>query len=156
MTKSTKIAIFPGSFDPITNGHLDIIIRSIALFDKIVVAIGNNKKKSYFFSIEKRLKFLENTLRNYQNIEIKQFKGLTINFCLKEKANFILRGLRNPIDFEFEKNIAQINRLMSKEKLETVFLLTSSDTSYISSSIVREIMSYKGDYQKMVPNPVRI
>lgn len=151
-----RIAVFPGSFDPITNGHLDIIDRAVPLFDKIIVAIGNNNTKKYFFSVTKRLKFIQKTLKNYHNTEIKQFDELTVDFCLKQQANFILRGLRNPSDFEFEKNIAQINRLMTEGKLETVFLLTSADKSYISSSIVREIMSYKGEYQKMVPDSVRI
>jgi pantetheine-phosphate adenylyltransferase len=150
-----RIAVFPGSFDPITNGHLDIIERAVPLFDKIIVAIGNNAAKKYMFSLDKRIEFLQKTLSKFNNIEIKQFDGLTVDFCLHEKANFILRGLRNPADFEFEKNIAQINRLMTAGKLETVFLLTSADKSYISSSIVREIMSYDGDYYKMVPEFVR-
>lgn len=150
-----RIAVFPGSFDPITNGHLDIIERAVPLFDKIIVAIGNNSAKKYMFSLEKRIEFLQKTLSKFNNIEIKQFDGLTVDFCLNENANFILRGLRNPADFEFEKNIAQINRLMTAGKLETVFLLTSADKSYISSSIVREIMSYDGDYHKMVPEFVR-
>ena len=150
-----RIAVFPGSFDPITNGHLDIIERAVPLFDKIIVAIGNNAAKKYMFSLDKRIEFLQKTLSKFNNIEIKQFDGLTVDFCLHEKANFILRGLRNPADFEFEKNIAQINRLMTTGKLETVFLLTSADKSYISSSIVREIMSYDGDYYKMVREFVR-
>lgn len=151
-----KIAVFPGSFDPITNGHLNIIQRAIPLFDKIIIGIGNNKTKQYFFSIEKRLVFLQKTLKKYKNIKIKKIKGLTINFCLKEKANFILRGLRNYIDFEFEKNIAYHNYLLSNKKIETIFLLTSIHTSHISSSIVREFIHYKGKYEIMVPNSVRI
>lgn len=152
----SRIAVFPGSFDPITNGHFDIIERAVPLFDKIIVAIGFNSEKKYMFSLEKRIEFLHESLKQFKNIEIKKFDGLTVDFCKKENANFLLRGLRNPADFEFEKSIAQINRLMTNGKLETVFLLTSAEKSYISSSIVREIMSYNGDYQKMVPNAVRI
>lgn len=151
-----KIAVFPGSFDPITNGHLDIIQRAIPLFDKIIIGIGNNQKKKYFFSIEKRLIFLTKTLNKYKNIEIKKINGLTINFCLKEKAHFILRGLRNYIDFEFEKNIAHTNYLLSNKKIETFFLLALPNTAYISSSIVKEFISYKGQYEIMVPDTVRI
>ncbi|MCB9201673.1 MAG: pantetheine-phosphate adenylyltransferase [Flavobacteriales bacterium] len=152
----SRIAVFPGSFDPITNGHFDIIERAVPLFDKIIVAIGFNSEKKYMFSLEKRIEFLQESLKQFKNIEIKKFDGLTVDFCKKENANFLLRGLRNPADFEFEKSIAQINRLMTNGKLETVFLLTSAEKSYISSSIVREIMSYNGDYKKMVPDAVRI
>lgn len=150
-----KIAVFPGSFDPITNGHLNIIERAIPLFDKIIIGIANNTKKKYFFSIEKRLIFLKKTLNQYQNINIKKINGLTINFCLKEKANFILRGLRNYIDFEFEKNIAHSHYILSKKKIETIFLISSPETSYISSSIVREFIRYKEKYEIMIPNTVK-
>lgn len=152
----TRIAVFPGSFDPITNGHFDIIIRAIPLFDKIIVAIGNNSNKKYFFSIEKRLEFLKKTLKNYCKIEIAQFQELTIDFCIKNKANFILRGIRNNVDFELEKNTSYVNQIISNGKLDTIFLFSSYDKSHISSSIVREIMTHNGEYQKIVPNSVRI
>lgn len=151
-----KIAVFPGSFDPITNGHLNIIQRAIPLFDKIIIGIANNQKKKYFFSIKKRLNFLQDTLKKYKNIEIKKINGLTINFCLKQKANIIIRGLRNYIDFEFEKNIAQNNYILSNKKIETIFLLSSIDTSHISSSIVREFINYKGKYEILIPKTVKI
>ena len=146
-------AIFPGSFDPITLGHCDIIRRAVPLFDEIILAIGVNSSKKYMFSLEQRIAFLEETFKNEPKIRVTQYKGLTVDFCKKEQANFILRGLRNPADFEFEKAIAQTNRLISG--IDTVFLLTSADTSYISSSIVRDILRNKGDISKLVPKTVR-
>ena len=146
-------AIFPGSFDPITLGHCDIIRRALPLFDEIILAIGVNSSKKYMFSLEQRIAFLEETFKNEPKIRVTQYKGLTVDFCKKEQADFILRGLRNPADFEFEKAIAQTNRLISG--IDTVFLLTSADTSYISSSIVRDILRNKGDISKLVPKTVR-
>ncbi len=147
-------AIFPGSFDPITLGHEDIIRRGITLFDEIVIAIGVNSEKKYMFSLEERKKFLEETFKDLPKISIITYEGLTIDLCKKINANFILRGLRNPADFEFEKAIAHTNRRMSK--IETVFLLTASKTSYISSSIVRDVIRNGGEYELLVPNAVRI
>ncbi|MBN3662665.1 MAG: pantetheine-phosphate adenylyltransferase, partial [Ornithobacterium rhinotracheale] len=141
-----RIAVFPGSFDPITLGHCDIINRALPLFDKIIVAIGQNSGKNYMFSLEKRKQFLEETFKDYPNIEIDTYEGLTVDYCLRKKANFILRGLRNPADFEFEKAIAHTNRALTKQQLETVFLLTSSGKSYISSSIVRDVIKNNGNY----------
>lgn len=149
-----KKAIFPGSFDPITLGHEDIITRAIPLFDEIVIAIGVNAEKKYMFSLEERKRFIEETFQNEPKISVIFYEGLTIDICKKIKANFILRGLRNPADFEFEKAIAHTNRRMSK--IETVFLLTASKTSYISSSIVRDVIRNGGEYQLLVPDAVRI
>lgn len=149
-----KKAIFPGSFDPITLGHHDIIKRSIPLFDEIVVAIGINSEKKYMFSLEDRKRFIEEAFADEPNISVVVYEGLTIDLCKKLKANFILRGLRNPADFEFEKAIAHTNRRLSK--IETVFLLTASKTSYISSSIVRDVIRNGGEYQMLVPDSVRI
>ncbi len=149
-----KKAIFPGSFDPITLGHEDIIRRGITLFDEIVIAIGINAEKKYMFSLEERKKFLEETFKDEPNVSIITYEGLTIDLCKKIKANFILRGLRNPADFEFEKAIAHTNRRMSK--IETVFLLTAAKTSYISSSIVRDVIRNNGEYELLVPDAVRI
>lgn len=152
-----KVAVFPGSFDPITLGHYDIIERASRLFDKIIIAIGQNSQKKYMFSLEQRKAFLEKTFQDFPNVEIDSFDGLTIEYCRRKKVNFILRGLRNPADFEFEKAIAHINRTLTLEdKIETIFLLTSSSKSFISSSIVREIISYGGDYTLFVPDAVRI
>jgi pantetheine-phosphate adenylyltransferase len=149
-----KKAIFPGSFDPITLGHFDIIKRSIPLFDEIVVAIGINAEKKYMFSLEDRKRFIEEAFADEPKISVVTYEGLTIDFCKKIKAQFILRGLRNPADFEFEKAIAHTNRRLSK--IETVFLLTAAKTSYISSSIVRDVIRNGGEYQMLVPDSVRI
>ena len=147
-------AIFPGSFDPITLAHEDIIRRGITLFDEIVIAIGVNAEKKYMFSLEERKKFLEETFQDEPKISIITYEGLTIDLCKKINANFILRGLRNPADFEFEKAIAHANRRMSK--IETVFLLTAAKTSFISSSIVRDVIRHKGQYELLVPDAVRV
>lgn len=147
-----KRAVFPGSFDPITLGHVDIIKRAIPLFDEIIIAIGVNAKKKYMFSIEERKKFIENAFFGDDKISVKTYTGLTVDYCKKINADFILRGLRNPADFEFEKAIAQTNRKLSG--IETVFLLTSADTSFISSSIVRDIMRNGGDASELIPDSV--
>lgn len=147
-----KKAIFPGSFDPITNGHFDIIKRGISLFDEVIVAIGINAEKKYMFSLEDRKRFIEESFKDEPKVKVITYTGLTIDLCKKEKADFILRGLRNPADFEFEKAIAHANRTMSK--IETVFLLTAARTSFISSSIVRDILRNGGDVTKLVPESV--
>ena len=147
-------AIFPGSFDPITLGHEDIIRRGIPLFDEIVIAIGVNAEKKYMFSLEDRKRFIEETFKNEPKISIVVYEGLTIELCQKINANFILRGLRNPADFEFEKAIAHTNRRMSK--IETVFLLTAAKTSFISSSIVRDVIRNNGQYELLVPEAVKV
>ena len=149
-----KKAIFPGSFDPITLGHFDIIKRSIPLFDEIIVAIGINSEKKYMFSLEDRTRFIESSFAGEPSVKVVTYKGLTIDLCKKMQANFILRGLRNPADFEFEKAIAHTNRRLSK--IETVFLLTAAKTSYISSSIVRDVIRNGGQYEMLVPESVRV
>ena len=149
-----KCAVFPGSFDPITLGHLDILERSIPLFDEIIIGVGVNSEKKYMFPLSKRMAFIEKTFSEYKSISVAKYQGLTIEFCKKVQANFIIRGLRNPADFEFEKAIAHTNRKLSG--IETVFLLTSAKTSFISSSIVREIISNRGDYTQLVPPTVRV
>ncbi|MDM1367951.1 pantetheine-phosphate adenylyltransferase [Myroides marinus] len=146
-------AVLPGSFDPITNGHYDIIKRALPLFDEIIVAIGVNNDKKYMFSLEDRKKFIEDTFKDEPKIKVATYEGLTTDFCFKVDAQFILRGLRNPADFEFEKAIAHTNRFLTK--LETVFLLTAASTSFISSSIVRDVIRNKGDYSKLVPSTVK-
>ena len=149
-----KRAVFPGSFDPITLGHMDIIKRSIPLFDEIFIGVGNNSEKKYMFSMGKRMAFVEEAFSEIETISVKKYHGLTIEFCKNIDANFIIRGIRNPADFEFEKAIALTNRKLSG--LETVFLLAAAETSYISSSIVREIILNKGDYNQLVPSSVKI
>ena len=147
-------ALFPGSFDPITNGHYDIITRGIKLFDEVIVAIGINSEKKYMFSLEERKHFIEEAFKDEPKVKVVTYEGLTIDFCKEIDAEFILRGLRNPADFEFEKAIAHTNRKLSK--IETVFLLTASRTSYISSSIVRDVIRNNGDYTVLVPESVRV
>jgi pantetheine-phosphate adenylyltransferase len=147
-----KRALFPGSFDPITLGHYDIIKRGIHLFDEIIVAIGINAEKKYMFSLEERKRFIEDAFADEPKIKVITYEGLTIDLCKKMDAEFILRGLRNPADFEFEKAIAHTNRKLSK--IETVFLLTASKTSFISSSIVRDVIRNGGDYSVLVPTSV--
>ncbi len=145
-------AIFPGSFDPITLGHYDIIKRGISLFDEVIVAIGINSDKKYMFSLEDRKRFIEEAFESDPKVTVITYEGLTIDLCRKLGADFILRGLRNPADFEFEKAIAHTNRRLSQ--IETVFLLTASKTSYISSSIVRDVIRNNGDYTVLVPESV--
>lgn len=147
-------AIFPGSFDPITLGHFDIIKRSLPLFDEIIIAIGVNADKKYMFSIEDRKRFIQESFANEPQVSVITYEGLTIDLCKKLGAKFILRGLRNPADFEFEKAIAHTNRRLSK--IETVFLLTAAQTSFISSSIVRDVIRNGGDYKILVPESVKV
>ncbi len=147
-----KRAIFPGSFDPLTLGHYDIIKRGITVFDELYIAIGINADKKYMFSLEERKRFIEEAFKDEPKIKVVTYKGLTVDFCKEINAGFILRGLRNPADFEFEKAIAHTNRHLSE--IETVFLLTSSGKSYISSSIVRDVIRNGGDYTLLVPKTV--
>ena len=150
-----RIAVFPGSFDPITIGHIDIIERAVPLFDKIIVAIGTNSSKNYMFSLEQRKEFIAQSVAKYDNVEVDVYEGLTVDYCREKNARFILRGLRNPADFEFEKAIAHTNRAITNHDIETIFLLTSSGKAYISSSIVRDVMRNGGNYTILVPDIVR-
>jgi len=145
-------AIFPGSFDPLTLGHHDIIKRGITLFDEVIIAIGVNADKKYMFSLEERMHFISEAFKDEPKIKVQTYKGLTVDFCKEVDADFILRGLRNPADFEFEKAIAHTNRSLTE--IETVFLLTSSGKSFISSSIVRDVIRNGGDYSGLVPATV--
>jgi len=151
-TNLMKIAVFPGSFDPITLGHTDIIDRALPLFDKLIIAIGINVDKKYMFDIDQRKQMIEAVYRNEPKIEVMDYTGLTVDFCHKHNLKFILRGLRNPADFEFEKAIAQTNRKLGG--VETIFLLTGPETSFISSSIVRDIYRNGGDISTLVPQEV--
>ena len=149
-----KRALFPGSFDPITLGHYDIIKRALDLFDEIVVAIGVNGDKNYMFTVEQRKEFIEKAFADEPKVQVTTYQGLTVDFCKEIDAQFILRGLRNPADFEFEKAIAHTNRKLSQ--IETVFLLTAARTSFISSSIVRDVIRNHCDYTVLVPESVRV
>lgn len=149
-----KRAVFPGSFDPLTLGHQDIVERGATIFDEIIVGIGHNAEKSHMFSIKQRKQFIAKCFQDNPKVKVLDYQGLTIDFCKSVGANYLLRGVRNNGDFEFEKAIARTNRELSN--IETVFLLTSIQTSFISSSIVREIIRNKGDYKRFVPDCVRI
>lgn len=149
-----KRAIFPGSFDPITKGHFDIIKRGIDLFDELIIAVGVNADKQYMFSKEDRKDFIIRAFKDEPKVKVVTYSGLTIDFCKEVNAQYILRGLRNSGDFEFEKAIAHTNRKLSG--IETVFLLTSSGLSYISSSIVRDVIRNGGDFTSLVPPTVKI
>jgi len=147
-----KRAVFPGSFDPITLGHIDIINRSLLLFDEIIIAIGVNADKKNMFSLEDRKEQLEAAFKNESKIKVKTYTGLTVDFCESENAKFILRGLRNTTDFTYEQSIAQTNANL--KNIESIFLVCSPEVSNISSSIVRDVMRNGGDYTKMVPKSV--
>ncbi len=144
-----KKAIFPGSFDPITIGHEDIIRRGLDLFDEIIVAVGVNADKRYQFSLEERLAFIRATFNDEPKVQVTTYQGLTVDYCREINADFILRGLRNPADFEFEKAIAHTNRTLTE--IETVFLLTASNKDFISSSIVRDVLKNNGNIEAFVP-----
>ncbi len=150
---SSKIAVFPGSFDPITIGHESVIRRALPLFDELVIAIGINSTKNYFFPIEKRKEWIAKTFAGEKKVRIETYEGLTIDFCKKIKANYILRGLRTSADFEFERGIAQMNRAMASET-ETVFILSLPEYSAISSTIIRDIIRNKGNASAFVPRGV--
>lgn len=147
-----KRAVFPGSFDPITLGHVEIINRGLELFDEIIVAVGVNTHKKYMWSLEERLDFIRSTFADNANIKVASYEGLTVDFCHTHQANFLLRGLRNALDYSYEKSIAQTNLMMGG--IESVFIICSPGNSHISSTIVRDIAQYDGDYSTLVPKGV--
>lgn len=150
-----KIAVFPGSFDPFTIGHEDIVHRALDLFDEIIIGIGNNSEKKYLFSIEKRIQWLENIFAGEKKISVKSYNGLTVDFCKSVAATYIVRGIRSSVDYEFEKSIAQMNQAMNP-KIETVFLVSKPELSAISSTIVRDIIRHGGDVSQFVPKGINL
>ncbi len=150
-----KIAVFPGSFDPFTLGHHSVVTRALPLFDKVVVAIGKNTTKNAFFTIDERIELIESVYRNEPKIEVAAYDGLTIDFCRKIGAAFMLRGIRTVSDFEYECAISQMNQLM-QPGVETVFLLTTPELTPVNSTIVRDILNYGGDVSQFVPRGMNI
>lgn len=145
-----KTAIFPGSFDPITNGHVDIVTRSLNLFDEIIIAIGVNTQKKYLFPLEKRIEWIKEVFKDEPKIKVESYNGLTINYCKSRGANYILRGIRSSADFEYEKMIAHLNNTM-EPSIETILILSKAELSSVSSTIVREIIIGNGDVNKFIP-----
>ncbi|MDF1548186.1 MAG: pantetheine-phosphate adenylyltransferase [Bacteroidales bacterium] len=148
-----KIAIFPGSFDPFTIGHESIIKRAIPLFDKIIVAIGYNSAKSGYFPLEKREKWIRAIFEEESTVSVATYEGLTAEFCKKVNAKYILRGLRTAADFEYERAIGQMNKMLD-QNIETIFMLTKPEHSPISSTIVREVIRHGGDASQFVPKQI--
>ena len=148
-----RIAVFPGSFDPITLGHVSIVKRAIPLFDKIIISIGVNSEKKNMFTLEKRISWIEQIFKSEPKIVVESYSGLTIYFCRKKDANYILRGLRTSADFEFERGIGQVNKKLADD-IETIFLLTEPQYTPISSSIIRDVIRNGGDASSMIPKEV--
>ncbi len=149
-----KTAVYPGTFDPVTNGHLDIIERALKLFDRLYVLVGENPQKSATFSAEERVEMLKESLKKRNNrIEVEHFNGLLLNYVKKKKSNVIIRGLRAISDFEYEFQRAQFNREFAKD-IETIFIMTKDDYAFLSSSIVKEIAMFGGSVRGFVPNVV--
>jgi pantetheine-phosphate adenylyltransferase len=149
-----KIAVFPGSFDPITRGHESIILRALPLFDRLIVAIGENAEKKSYFSLNQRMEWIGKVFERNPEVSVVSYKGLTVDFCRSVHARFILRGLRTSADFEFERSIGQINKNLNPE-IETVFLLTTPEHTALNSSIVRDIIRNGGDASRFVPEAVK-
>jgi pantetheine-phosphate adenylyltransferase len=145
-----RIAVFPGSFDPVTIGHVNTVERSMELFDKIIIAIGQNSQKQYLFALHQRMKWLKEVFADNGMVEVETFEGLTVDFCKKKNAGFILRGLRNLNDFEYERTIASLNKSISPS-IETVSLISLPEYSHISSTIVKELIRHKGKFDHLVP-----
>lgn len=148
-----RIAVFPGSFDPITNGHVDLVLRAAPLFDKIYVAVGVNSSKKALFSLDRRIHWLEKVFQDVDNVEVSYFEGLTVKYCKEVGARYLIRGLRNASDFDYEKTISQLNYIIGGE-LETLFFISRPEYSHISSTIVREIIKGKGDISSFVPKMI--
>jgi pantetheine-phosphate adenylyltransferase len=150
-----KIAVFPGSFDPFTIGHESIVLRALSIFDRVIIAIGYNSEKRGFFPLEKRLEWINNVFAGQPAVEVTWFSGLTVDFCREKNVSSILRGLRTAADFEFERAIAQVNKAMAGE-IESVFLLTLPEHTFINSTIVRDVIRNGGDASRFVPDGVKI
>ncbi len=146
--------VYPGSFDPVTNGHLDMIKRSASAFDEVVVGVLVNYSKNSLFTMDERIEMLEELLYDYSNVKVKKFSGLLVDFVIEEKADAVVRGLRAVSDYEAELQMAHINKNLADNKLETLFMVSSPEYSFLSSSVVKEIASLGGDVSKLVPKCV--
>jgi len=149
-----KIAVFPGSFDPLTLGHQDIVVRGLHIFDRIIIGVGSNSQKTNMFPVEKRTGWIRDVFKGNSRISVETYEGLTVEFCKKNNAGYILRGLRTSADFEFEKAIAHMNAAIS-ENIESVFVLSDLRFAALSSSIVRDIIRNGGDARQFVPDAVK-
>jgi pantetheine-phosphate adenylyltransferase len=149
-----KIAVFPGTFDPITLGHADIVQRATGIFDEVVVAVGRNTKKQNLFPLEQRMNWIRELFKEQPGIRVESYEELTVAFCRKVGASYIIRGLRSSGDFEYEAHLAQVNRKLDSG-IETIFLITSPELNNISSTVVRDIIVYGGDYTPFVPSVVK-
>jgi len=149
-----KKAIFPGSFDPITVGHIEIVEKSIKIFDEIIIAIGTNPEKKYMFTEGQRLNFIIEYFKNKKNVKVVAYDGLTFELCKKLDVKFIVRGVRNILDFEYEINMAEFNRNLGQ--IETMIITSSNKNSHISSSFVKELIKNNSDFEHLVPNTVKI
>jgi pantetheine-phosphate adenylyltransferase len=150
-----KICVFPGSFDPITSGHVDLVKRALPLFDKIIIAIGINAQKKYLFSLEQRQDWIKNVFKDEPKVMVDTFENLTAAYCKRVEAAWILRGLRNASDFDYEKTISQLNFIVGKG-VETMFLISQPEFSHVSSTIVREIIKGGGDASPFLPKEIKI
>jgi pantetheine-phosphate adenylyltransferase len=150
-----KIAVFPGSFDPITVGHVDLVRRALPLFDQIIVAVGINSTKKYFFTLEQRLEWLHTVFANEERVMVDHFQNLTAHYCRRIGARYLVRGLRNASDFDYEKTISQLNHIVG-DGIETVFLIAQPEYSHISSTIVREIILGGADPSPFIPHQIKI
>lgn len=150
-----RIALFPGSFDPITKGHVAVLKQALPLFDEIVIAIGINSSKQTMFSLANRERIISKAFENESRVSIATYQGLTVEFCTKLKANYIIRGLRNNTDYEFEKNIAQMNKSLAPE-IETLFFVTPPELAPVTSTIVRDILKHGGDVRAFLPEGINI
>jgi pantetheine-phosphate adenylyltransferase len=151
----SKVALFPGSFDPFTIGHESIVNRALPLFDEIIIAVGYNTNKQGFFPLEKRMEWIREVFSEQPKVLVDKYEGLTVDFCVQSGANYILRGLRTSSDFEYERAIAQMNRSMHPE-IESVFLLTQPEHTHVASTIVRDIILHGGDASMFLPDKIKI
>ena len=148
-------AVFPGSFDPITLGHVSVVKRALPLFDELIIAIGINSEKLGMFSLLQRKQWIEEVFTGEPKVKVELFEGLTVDFCIKKQARFILRGLRTAADFEFERGIGQVNRTLAPQ-IDTIFILTEAEFTPISSSIVRDVIRHGGNITGLVPDVVKV